>query len=88
MTSHWRSHLTRWLSHRAAQLVLVLLALLPFMHLVYGVFANTLGANPAETLVSTATRDAFIASVVAYDQAGLAIWRRVLDAPAPADAQA
>ena len=51
MTSHWRSHLTRWLSHRAAKLVLVLLALLPFMHLVYGVFANTLGANPAETLI-------------------------------------
>ena len=40
-----------------------------------------------EPLVSTATRDAFIASVVAYDQAGLLIWRRVLDAPAAADAQ-
>ena len=41
-----------------------------------------------EPLVSAATRDAFIASVVAYHQAGLAIWRRVLDAPAPADASA
>lgn len=31
-----------------------------------------------EPLISTAARDAFIASVIAYDQAGLAIWRRVL----------
>ena len=49
--SPWRTHLTRWLSHRAAKPVLVLLALLPFAQLIWGVFANTLGANPAETLI-------------------------------------
>lgn len=41
----------RLLLHRAAKPALFVAALLPLAHLVYGAVANTLGANPAETLV-------------------------------------
>jgi sulfoxide reductase heme-binding subunit YedZ len=39
------------LLHRAAKPALFALALLPFAHLLWGALANTLGANPAETLI-------------------------------------
>jgi sulfoxide reductase heme-binding subunit YedZ len=39
------------LSHRAAKPTLFVLALLPFAHLFYGAFADTLGPNPAEALI-------------------------------------
>ena len=39
------------LLHPAAKPILVALSLLPFVWLFYGAFANTLGVNPAETLM-------------------------------------
>ncbi len=41
----------KFLLHSAAKPVLFALALLPFAWLVYGAFANQLGANPAEYLI-------------------------------------
>ena len=41
----------RWLRHRGAKPVLFAAALLPLASLVYGIFADTLGANPAEALI-------------------------------------
>lgn len=43
--------LSRGLAHPAAKPAVFALALLPFAWLVYGAFANTLGANPAEYLI-------------------------------------
>src|SRR5258706_11657630 len=39
------------LMHPAAKPLLFVVCLLPFVWLLYGAFANTLGANPAETLI-------------------------------------
>ena len=47
----WRIHATRWLTHKAAKPLLIALALLPFAALLWGAVGNTLGANPAETLI-------------------------------------
>ncbi len=43
--------MNRWLLRREAKPLVFALALLPFVLLVYGAFANTLGANPAEALI-------------------------------------
>lgn len=43
--------LNRWLLKPAAKPALFALSLLPLALLVYGAFANTLGANPAEALI-------------------------------------
>jgi methionine sulfoxide reductase heme-binding subunit len=43
--------MNKWLLHRAAKPVLWVLCLLPLAWLVYGAFANQLGANPAEALI-------------------------------------
>ena len=40
-----------WLLHPAAKVLLFVACLLPFAWLFYGAAANTLGANPAETLI-------------------------------------
>lgn len=40
-----------WLLHPAAKPVLFAVSLLPFAWLLYGAFAETLGPNPAETLI-------------------------------------
>ena len=49
-----RRQVAALLLHPAAKPVLFLLALLPFAWLVYGAFANQLGANPAEYLIRAA----------------------------------
>jgi len=41
----------RWLLRREAKPLLFVLALAPLTWLLYGAFANTLGANPAEALI-------------------------------------
>ncbi len=41
----------RWLMHRAAKPLLFVAALLPLAWLVWGAYADALGANPAETLI-------------------------------------
>jgi sulfoxide reductase heme-binding subunit YedZ len=41
----------RWLMHRAAKRLLFVAALLPLAWLVWGAYADALGANPAETLI-------------------------------------
>jgi sulfoxide reductase heme-binding subunit YedZ len=41
----------RWLMHRATKPLLFVAALGPLAGLVYGIFTDTLGANPAETLI-------------------------------------
>jgi len=43
--------MNRWLLHPAAKPVLFLLCLLPFVALLGGALADTLGANPAEALI-------------------------------------
>lgn len=43
--------LSSWLLHPAAKSLLFLLCLAPLANLVWGVVANTLGANPAEALI-------------------------------------
>ncbi|KNZ32575.1 MAG: sulfite oxidase [Methylibium sp. NZG] len=43
--------MTKWLMHAAAKPLLFAVSLLPFAGLLYGALANTLGANPAETLL-------------------------------------
>ena len=43
--------MNKLLLHPAAKPALFALALLPFAHLLWGVLANTLGANPAEALI-------------------------------------
>jgi len=43
--------MNRLLLHPAAKPLLFALALAPFVHLLWGAFANTLGANPAEALI-------------------------------------
>jgi methionine sulfoxide reductase heme-binding subunit len=40
-----------WLLHKGAKPALFVLCLLPFCWLLYGALANTLGSNPAETLL-------------------------------------
>lgn len=40
-----------WLSHPATKPLLFVASLLPFVWLLYGAIANTLGANPAEALI-------------------------------------
>jgi len=40
-----------WLMHPAAKPLIFVLCLLPLAWLVYGIFGNTLGANPAEKLI-------------------------------------
>ncbi|WP_066268441.1 sulfite oxidase heme-binding subunit YedZ [Hydrogenophaga palleronii] len=45
------SRVNRWLGHAAAKPFLFVLALGPFIWLVYAAFANQLGANPAEALI-------------------------------------
>ena len=40
-----------WLMHPAAKPLMFVLCLLPLAWLVYGIFADTLGANPAEKLI-------------------------------------
>jgi sulfoxide reductase heme-binding subunit YedZ len=52
----WRQLAARALLHPAAKPLVFLLALLPFVWLLYGVISNKLGANPAEYL-SRATGD-------------------------------
>ena len=42
--------MNRWLLHRAAKPVALLLGLMPFVWLVYAAFSDRLGANPAEAL--------------------------------------
>jgi sulfoxide reductase heme-binding subunit YedZ len=46
-----KAALTRALLHPAAKAVLFLLCLTPLAWLVYGAFANQLGANPAEAII-------------------------------------
>jgi sulfoxide reductase heme-binding subunit YedZ len=41
----------RWLMHRATKPLLFVAALAPLVGLAYGIFTDTLGANPAETLI-------------------------------------
>lgn len=47
----WRERLNRWLPHRLARPTLFLLALTPFVWLVFAAATNRLGANPAEALI-------------------------------------
>ncbi|HXD43273.1 MAG TPA: protein-methionine-sulfoxide reductase heme-binding subunit MsrQ [Ramlibacter sp.] len=49
-TIGWRKGVARGLLHPAAKPLVFLLALLPLAWLLYGAFANNLGANPAEYL--------------------------------------
>ncbi len=44
-------HITKALLHPAAKVILFIAALLPLTWLVYGAFADALGANPAETII-------------------------------------
>jgi sulfoxide reductase heme-binding subunit YedZ len=46
-----KGSLSKALLHPAAKPVLFVAALLPFAHLLWGAFAGTLGANPAEALI-------------------------------------
>jgi sulfoxide reductase heme-binding subunit YedZ len=41
----------RWIGHAAAKPLVFLLASLPFVWLIWGAYANLLGANPAEALI-------------------------------------
>ena len=43
--------MNKLLLHPAAKPLLFALALIPFLHLLYGALANSLGANPAEALI-------------------------------------
>jgi sulfoxide reductase heme-binding subunit YedZ len=45
------SNINQWLLHAATKPLLFTLCLMPLGWLVYGVLANTLGANPAEALI-------------------------------------
>ncbi len=45
------SNINKWLLHAATKPLLFTLCLMPLGWLVYGVLANTLGANPAEALI-------------------------------------
>jgi sulfoxide reductase heme-binding subunit YedZ len=75
------------LLHPAAKPLVFVLCLLPFAALAYGAFANTLGANPAETLIRS-TGDwtlRFLCIVLAVTPLrqitgwhALARWRRML----------
>lgn len=47
----WSGWLTRWLLHPLAKPAVGVLALLPFLWLVFAAVADRLGANPAEALV-------------------------------------
>jgi sulfoxide reductase heme-binding subunit YedZ len=49
--SRGRSRVNTWLLHAAAKPTLIVLSLLPFAWLLYGAFADSLGANPAEYLI-------------------------------------
>jgi sulfoxide reductase heme-binding subunit YedZ len=51
--TRWRGvvNANRWLMHPATKPLLFVAALLPLAGLVHGVFADTLGANPAEALI-------------------------------------
>ncbi|WP_295855801.1 protein-methionine-sulfoxide reductase heme-binding subunit MsrQ [uncultured Xylophilus sp.] len=81
------SPVNRLLLHPAAKPAVFLLCLAPFASLFYGAFANTLGANPAETLIR-ATGDwtlRFLCIVLAVTPlrtatgwTGLARYRRML----------
>jgi methionine sulfoxide reductase heme-binding subunit len=50
----WHGVVTRWLLHPVAKPAVFLLAMLPFAWLMYGAFADKLGANPAEYLIRSA----------------------------------
>lgn len=79
--------MNKLLLHPAAKPLVFVLCLLPFAALVYGAFANTLGANPAETLIRS-TGDwtlRFLCIVLAVTPLrqmtgwhALARWRRML----------
>ena len=79
--------MNKLLLHPAAKPLVFVLCLLPFAALAYGAFANTLGANPAETLIRS-TGDwtlRFLCIVLAVTPLrqitgwhALARWRRML----------